>query len=325
MTPYLLASKLCWELVTSNLRSATKSGMKRYYLLGAKDGQKSRILLKDYAHPEALATTEWVSEHIDDPTVKLVEINVDNETYESGHIQGAVSFDWRTQLQDQLIRDIIQKEAFEKLVGEAGISPNDTVVLYGDHNNWFAAYGFWLFKYYGHQRVKLLNGGRTKWLKQPGLRFAQERPHPVPVEYKAKTINASIRMRLPELLESVEGKKINLVDVRNREEYSGRIRAPQGMKESAQRGGHIPGAVNVPWCAAINDDGTFISINRLTRLYLDRKKLDPDKCTIPYCNIGERSSHTWFTLKYLLGFEDVRNYDGSWTEYGNRIGLPIER
>ena len=300
--------------------------MKKLHPLGKQPPSSSRVLLSDYAHPEALATTEWVSEHLDDPNVKLVEINVDDDTYDSGHIPGAIKFDWRTQLQDQTNYDILSKEAFEKLVGAAGISPNNTVVIYGDHNNWFAAYGFWIFTYYGHKKVKLLNGGRTKWLVDPELRFVKEKPNPVPVQYKVKKIKEEVRVRLPELLDRLKDmKNLSLVDVRNRAEFTGRVRGPKGMDVCAQRGGHIPGAINVPWCAAVNDDGTFISINRLRRLYLDRKQLISYKPTIAYCMIGERSSHTWFVFKYLLGFDDVRNYDGSWIEYGNCIGLPIER
>ena len=281
--------------------------------------------MSEYAHPEVLVSTDWVKENLSKPNIKLAEIDVDTKAYDAGHIPGAVGFNWQTQLQDQVRRDIISKEAFEKLVGGAGISPNDTVVLYGDNNNWFAAYGFWLFKIAGHKDVHLMNGGRVKWLNEKDKPLTTEPPAPKPVTYKAAQWDLSLRAMLPQVFEVVKSRDQNLVDVRSPDEFTGKVIAPPGMSETAQRGGHIPGAKSVPWSLAVGPDGTFKSADELRSIYIDQKGVDPKKETIAYCRIGERSSHTWFVLKYLLGLPNVRNYDGSWTEYGNVVAAPIEK
>jgi thiosulfate/3-mercaptopyruvate sulfurtransferase len=277
-----------------------------------------------YANPEVLVETDWVRSHLGEPNLRFVEIDVDTKAYEAGHIPGAVGFNWQTQLQDQLRRDIISKEAFEKLVGGAGISPTDTVVLYGDNNNWFAAYGFWLFKIYGHVQVRLMNGGRVKWLNEADKPMTTEVPKVAPVTYTASSLHLELRAMLPQVFDAQKG-GLNLVDVRSADEFTGKVIAPPGMSETAQRGGHIPGAKSIPWSTAVAPDGTFKPADELRSIYLDQKGVDPQKPTIAYCRIGERSSHTWFVLKYLLGFNNVRNYDGSWTEYGNVVAAPIEK
>jgi len=281
--------------------------------------------MANYAHPEVLVSTDWVKQNIGKPGIKLVEIDVDTKAYDAGHIAGASGFNWQTQLQDQVRRDIIGKEAFEKLVGDAGISPNDTVVLYGDNNNWFAAYGFWLFKIYGHKDVKLMNGGRVKWLNESDKALTTDKSNPTPVPYKATQVDLQLRAMLPQVMDASKGGKLNLVDVRSPDEFTGKVIAPPGMSETAQRGGHIPGAKSIPWSTAVNPDGTFKSPDDLESIYLQQKGVDRSRDTIAYCRIGERSSHTWFVLKYLLGLNNVKNYDGSWTEYGNIVAAPIER
>jgi thiosulfate/3-mercaptopyruvate sulfurtransferase len=278
-----------------------------------------------YAHPDVLVETNWVKQNLDKPGIKIVEIDVDTKAYDAGHIHGAVGFNWQTQLQDQLTRDIISKEAFAKLVGGAGISPSDTVILYGDNNNWFAAYGFWLFKLYGHKDVRLMNGGRVKWLNEDDKELTTEKPNPKPLPYQVTETHPELRALLPDVSQASKGRSANLVDVRSPDEFTGKIIAPPGMSETAQRGGHIPGARNVPWNTAVNPNGTFKSADDLRTIYLEKNSVDPARDTIAYCRIGERSSHTWFVLKYLLGLKNVRNYDGSWTEYGNLISAPIER
>jgi len=281
--------------------------------------------MANYAHPDVLVETDWVKANLDKPNIKLVEIDVDTKGYDAGHIRGAVGFNWQTQLQDQVRRDIISKEAFEKLVGGAGISPSDTVVVYGDNNNWFAAYGFWLFKIYGHKDVRLMNGGRVKWLNEGDKELTTEVPKVTPVAYKAGTPDLKLRALLPQVFEAQKSGQWNMVDVRSPDEYTGKVIAPPGMTETAQRGGHIPGAKGIPWSTAVGANGTFKSAEELRAIYVDQKGVDPKKPTIAYCRIGERSSHTWFVLKYLLGFENVCNYDGSWTEYGSIVGAPIEK
>lgn len=281
--------------------------------------------MANYAQPEVLVETDWVKANLGKPGIKLVEIDVDTKAYDAGHIPGAVGFNWQTQLQDQVRRDIIGQEAFEKLVGGAGISPSDTVILYGDNNNWFAAYGFWLFKIYGHKDVRLMNGGRVKWLNEPDKQMTTEVPKPTAVAYRASSSNLELRALIPQVFEAQKGGKWNLVDVRSPDEYTGKVIAPPGMTETAQRGGHIPGAKSIPWSTAVKPDGSFKSADELRAIYLDQKGVDPDKDSIAYCRIGERSSHTWFVLKYLLGLKNVKNYDGSWTEYGNLIAAPIEK
>jgi thiosulfate/3-mercaptopyruvate sulfurtransferase len=278
-----------------------------------------------YAHPEVLVETNWVKANLGQPGVKVVEIDVDTKAYDTGHSPGAVGFNWQTELQDQVRRDIIGKEAFERLVGGAGITPQDTVILYGDHNNWFAANGFWLFKLYGHKDVRLMNGGRQKWLNERDKELTTQRPNPQPVPYKVTETRPELRALLPDVLQAVKSRACNLVDVRSPDEFTGKVIAPPGMNESAQRGGHVPGAKSIPWGTPVAPDGTFKSADELRTIYLQEKGVDPNWPTIAYCRIGERSSHTWFVLRYLLGLENVRNYDGSWTEYGNLIGAVIEK
>jgi thiosulfate/3-mercaptopyruvate sulfurtransferase len=277
-----------------------------------------------YAHPEMLVDTNWVKANLRKPGLKLVEIDVDTKAYEAGHIPGAIGFNWQTQLQDQVRRDIISREAFEKLVGGAGISPGDMVILYGDNNNWFAAYGFWLFKLYGHKEVRLMNGGRVKWLNEGDKEMTTDVPQVTPVPYRVTETHLELRAMLPQVFDAQKG-NWNLVDVRSPDEFTGKVIAPPGMSETAQRGGHIPGAKSIPWSTAVNQDGTFKSPDELENIYLQQKGVDPKRDTIAYCRIGERSSHTWFVLTYLLGLKNVKNYDGSWTEYGNVVAAPIDK
>ena len=291
-------------------------------------GDETAVTLSNpgsYAHPEVLVETDWVKENLSTPGIKLIEIDVDTKAYEAGHIPGAVGFNWKTQLQGQVARDILSKEAFEKLLGGAGISPEDTVILYGDNNNWFAAYGFWVFKIYGHKDVRLMNGGRVKWLNEPDKELTTDPPKVMPATYKASMANLDLRASVQQVMEASTGGHQNLVDVRSPAEFTGKVIAPPGMNETAQRGGHIPGALSIPWSMTIDDDGTFKSVDQLRSLYIKEKGLDPNADTIAYCRIGERSSHTWFVLKYLVGFRRVKNYDGGWTEYGNLIAVPIEK
>jgi thiosulfate/3-mercaptopyruvate sulfurtransferase len=281
--------------------------------------------MNDYAHPEVLVSTDWVKSNVGTPSVRVVEVDVDTQAYDAGHIPSAVGFNWQTQLQDQLTRDIISKSAFEELVSKAGIANDQTVVLYGDHSNWFAAYAFWLFKLYGHGDVRLMNGGRAKWLNESDKPLTADKPTVAPSQYKASGPDLSLRARVAEVLEASQRRAAKLVDVRSPDEFTGKVIAPPGMTETAQRGGHIPGAKSVPWSTAVNPDGTFKSRADLETIYLKGAGLDPKGDTIAYCRIGERSSHTWFVLKYLVGLPRVKNYDGSWTEYGSMVGLPIER
>ncbi len=281
--------------------------------------------MSDYAHPEVLVSTDWVKENLGKPGVRPVEIDVDTKAYEAGHIPGAVGFNWRTQLQDQVRRDLIGQAAFEELMSAAGISSGDTVVCYGDNNNWFAAYGFWLFKIYGHREVRLMNGGRVKWLNEPDKPLTTEKRVWPRITYQAAKPDLSLRALLPEVLKATSKGKVNLVDVRSPDEFTGKVIAPPGMNETAQRGGHIPGAKNIPWSTAVKPDGTFKSAEELRRIHLGQPGADSAKGTIVYCRIGERSSHTWVVLKYLLGLKNVKNYDGSWTEYGNLVAAPIEK
>jgi thiosulfate/3-mercaptopyruvate sulfurtransferase len=281
--------------------------------------------MTNYSHPEILVETDWVKQNLGKPGIKLVEVDVDTKAYDAGHIAGAVGFNWQSQLQDQVRRDIISKKEFEKLLSEAGVSPSDTVILYGDNNNWFAAYGLWLFKIYGHKDARLMNGGRVKWLNEADKELTTERPKIAPTQYHASEPDMSLRALLPEVLKVQTENGGNLVDVRSPDEFTGKVIAPPGMTETAQRGGHIPGAKSVPWSTAVNNDGTFKSADELQKIYIQEKRVDPGKGTIAYCRIGERSSHTWVVLKYLLGLSNVKNYDGSWTEYGNVVGAPIEK
>jgi len=281
--------------------------------------------MKSYAHPEVLVTTDWVKQNLGKPGIKLVEVDVDTKAYDAGHIEGAIGFNWETQLQDQVTRDILSKEAFEELLGSHGISNQDTVILYGDNNNWFAAYALWLFQIYGHRDVKLMNGGRVKWLNEDDKQLVTTKPSFKPTRYTASQPDLSLRARVQDVLKAVASRSHHLIDVRSPDEFTGKILAPPGLSETAQRGGHIPGAQSVPWSTAVNPDGTFKSVEELEKIYVEGAKVDHARPTIAYCRIGERSSHTWFVLKHLLGFKDVRNYDGSWTEYGSMIGVPIEK
>ena len=268
----------------------------------------------------ALVTAEWVESHLDDPGIVLVEVDEDTSSYDKGHIRGAVKLDWTTDLQDQVRRDFVRRSQFEQLLSEKGISNDDTVVLYGGNNNWFAAYAYWYFKLYGHEDVKLLDGGRKKWeLDSRALTDAiTERPA---TTYQAKPQDKAIRAFRDEVVDAIGTQ--NLIDVRSPDEFAGRLLAPAHLpQEQAQRAGHIPTAGNVPWSKAANDDGTFKSDDELRALYRDAG-LDDTKDTIAYCRIGERSSHTWFVLHELLGLDNVKNYDGSWTEYGSLVGVPI--
>lgn len=276
----------------------------------------------DYANPDVLVTTDFVVQHKNDPNIRIVEVDVDTKAYEEGHIPGAFGWNWQTQLCDTVRRDIIPKSDFEKLMTESGISNDTTVILYGDNNNWFATWAFWQMKLYGHKDVRIMDGGRKKWLKE-GREMTKDRPVVNMTDYKAANVDLSLRAFLPQVQEQYKSGKTELVDVRSPDEFTGKILAPPGLPETCQRGGHIPGAKNIPWSMACNDDGSFKNFDELKTLY-ENKGVTPDKQVISYCRIGERSSHTWFVLKYLLGYDQVRNYDGSWTEWGNLVGVPVE-
>ena len=278
--------------------------------------------MSEYKHPEVLVSTEWAAQNLNNPKLRLVEVDVDTSAYDQGHISGAVGWNWQTQLQDNVRRDLIEKAALEKLLGASGISNDTTIVLYGDNNNWFAAYAFWQLKYYGHKDVRLINGGRKKWLEEKRP-LTTEAANVSPATYRAQNPDESIRARREEVFAILDARKPGqLVDVRSIDEFTGKIIAPPGMSETAQRAGHIPGAANVPWAQASNEDGTFKSVDALEKLYQSKGITGTDE-VIAYCRIGERSSHTWFVLKYLLGYNQVRNYDGSWTEWGNLVGAPV--
>jgi thiosulfate/3-mercaptopyruvate sulfurtransferase len=271
-----------------------------------------------------LVTTDWLAEHLNEPGLVVAEVDENPDLYEDGHIPGAVKLHWRDDLQDPLIRDVVSKEAFERLMGERGIANDTTVVLYGDKNNWFAAFAYWYLKVYGHENVRLLDGGRQKWLDE-GREITTEAPTPTPTTYTAKERDESIRVLRDDVLAGLGDSGISLVDVRSPQEYSGELMAPPGYEqEGASRTGHIPGAQSVPWATAVRDDGTFKSTDELRELY-SSKGITPDKEIRAYCRIGERSAHTWFVLRELLGYEHVKNYDGSWTEWGNLVEVPIER
>ena len=271
---------------------------------------------------DKLVTADWVAEHGGDSNVRLVEVDVDTGAYDEGHIAGAAGWNWATQLQDQVRRDVIAKDDLEDLLASSGISNDTHVVLYGDNNNWFAAYALWLLELYGHEQVSLMDGGRVKWIGD-GREVTTDAPSVGRSSYSAQEQDASLRAQRDEILAAVAAQAPQLVDVRSPAEFVGEIIAPPGLPETAQRGGHIPGAINVPWARAVNEDGTFRSADELREIYGGAGVVE-DEPAIAYCRIGERSSHTWFVLKYLLGHDDVKNYDGSWTEYGSLIGVPIE-
>jgi len=279
-------------------------------------------IINAYAHPEVLVTTEWAAAHLDDPNVRIVESDEDILLYEIGHIPGAVKLDWHTDLQDPLARDFVDKEGFEKLLSERGITNDTTVLFYGDKNNWYATYAFWLFKYYGHKDARVINGGRTKW-EAEGRPYTREVPTIEPTTYTAQEPDASIRAYRDDVLAQVNSGNPSLIDVRSNAEYTGELLHAIGYpQEGAQRAGHVAGAKNIPWGTAAREDGTFKPVEELRELY-GSKGFTGDRETIAYCRIGERSSHTWFALTYLLGFPNVRNYDGSWTEWGSLVNVPI--
>lgn len=280
--------------------------------------------MADYANPDVLVSTDWVEEHIDDPDVVIVESDEDILLYEIGHIRNSVKFDWQTELQDQLVRDYVSRENFEALLSEKGISNDHSVVFYGDRSNWWACYAFWTFKVLGHEKCLIMDGGRQKWVEE-GRDLIKNVPERPKTDYKVSVVDESIRAFRDDVLEHMSSTK-PLVDVRSPKEYSGELLHMEAYpQEGALRGGHIPGAVNVPWATAANEDGTFRSADELGEIYEKGQGLSKDQDVIAYCRIGERSSHTWFVLTYLLGFENVKNYDGSWTEWGNLVRAPIER
>ena len=279
--------------------------------------------MAEYAHPEALVSTQWVADHANDPKVRVAEVDVDTKAYNEGHVPGAIAWAWNTQLCDTVRRDILSQEQFEALMAASGITPDTTLVIYGDNNNWFAAWAFWQAKIYGHRDVRLLNGGRKKWLAE-GRDVSLDTPQVAAAEYKAQAADLSLRAFLPQVQQASADRSSALVDVRSPQEFAGEILAPPGLPETCQRGGHIPGARSIPWGKACNDDGTFKTADALRALY-GSEGVDGSKPVIAYCRIGERSSHTWFVLKYLLGLDNVTNYDGSWTEWGNLVGANVER
>jgi thiosulfate/3-mercaptopyruvate sulfurtransferase len=278
-----------------------------------------------YAHPEVLVSTEWVAGHAQDPGVRVVEVDVDTKAYEEGHVPGSIAWAWNTQLCDTTVRDILPKSAFEDLMTQSGIGNATTVVLYGDNNNWFAAWALWQMKIYGHKDVRIMDGGRKKWLaEERDLDTVSTKLVPGAARYQAADPDVSLRAFLPQVQQAQKSASAVMIDVRSPQEFTGEILAPPGLPETCQRGGHIPGARSVPWGKACNDDGTFRSAEDLEKLY-GAEGVNKAKPVITYCRIGERSSHTWFVLKYLLGVDNVQNYDGSWTEWGNLVGAPVEK
>jgi len=282
-----------------------------------------------YAHPEVLVSTDWVSKHLSDPNVHVVEVDVDTRAYEEAHPPGAIAWAWNTDLCDTVVRDILPKAQFEWLMTRSGIDNDTTVVLYGDNNNWFAAWAFWQMKLYGHADVRIMDGGRKKWLAEGRdvVTNVETEPHTAAQgqrPYIASDPDLSLRAFLPQVQQAQRTASALLIDVRSPQEFTGELLAPPGLSETCQRGGHIPGAHSICWSRACNDDGTFKPVEDLERLY-SAEGVKPTTPVITYCRIGERSSHTWFVLKYLLGIASVANYDGSWTEWGNLVGAPVER
>jgi thiosulfate/3-mercaptopyruvate sulfurtransferase len=275
------------------------------------------------ATPDVLVKTDWVAQHGRDTGVRVVEVDVDTAAYDQGHVPGAAGWNWTTDLCDTLRRDIVPMKNLEALLGKTGIDNNTTIVLYGDNNNWFAAWAFWQLKIYGHADVRIMDGGRRKWIAE-GRELTTDKPSFPPKMYKASEPDLSLRAFLPEVQKASQSRSAALVDVRSPQEFTGEILAPPGLPETCQRGGHIPGAKSIPWAKACNEDGTFKSPDELEALY-GAQGVTGETPVIAYCRIGERSSHTWFVLKYLLGFQNVKNYDGSWTEWGNLVGVPVER
>ncbi len=284
------------------------------------------MLKMSYAHPEVLVDTEWVSKNPPNENRKIVEVDYDPENgYRKGHIKGASLIWWKRDINDPVARDIVNKEQFQELMAKNGIKPDTEVIMYGDFNNWFAAFSFWVFKYYGHENIKIMNGGRKKW-ELENREYTTEEPKIEKTSYSSKEPDEKIRSYLDEVKKALVQNNTVMVDVRSPKEFTGEITAPpEYPMEHAQRGGHIPGANNIPWATAVNDaDGTFKSVDDLKQIY-ESKGIASDKDVICYCRIGERSSHSWFVLKYLLGYPNVKNYDGSWTEWGNMIKNPIEK
>jgi thiosulfate/3-mercaptopyruvate sulfurtransferase len=279
--------------------------------------------MAEYKHPEVLVSTDWVATHQNDPNVRIVEVDVDTKAYDEGHVPGAIAWAWNSQLCDTLRRDILSQGQFEQLMSSSGVSNDTTVVIYGDNNNWFAAWALWQMKIYGHKDVRLMNGGRKKWLAE-GRELSTEVPKVAQARYRASAPDLSLRAFLPMVQSAQISATASLVDVRSPQEFTGEILSPPGLPETCQRGGHIPGARSIPWGKACNEDGTFKSYEELKALY-GGEGVDGSKPVIAYCRIGERSSHTWFVLKYLLGYDNVTNYDGSWTEWGNLVGAPVEK
>ena len=281
--------------------------------------------MSEYAHPEALVSTQWVAEHIHDPNVRIVESDEDVLLYNTGHIPNAVKIDWQSDLQDQVRRDYIDKDRFEQLMSQSGISNDTTVVFYGDKNNWWACYAFWTFTLFGHEKCLVMNGGRQKWIEEK-RKLTRETPQFAAAEYHVEGSNeAAIRAFRDDVSKHMAAGK-PLIDVRSPQEFTGELLHMESYpQEGALRGGHIPDAKNVPWARAANEDGTFKSADELREIYEKQAGLKPDQEVIAYCRIGERSSHTWFVLTYLLGYPKVRNYDGSWTEWGNLVRAPIEK
>ena len=279
--------------------------------------------MADYAHPEVLVSTAWVDQHKSDPGVRIAEVDVDTKAYEEGHIEGASGWNWQNQLCDTVRRDVIPKAHLEKLMGESGIGNDTTIVLYGDNNNWFACWALWQLKMFGHKDARIMNGGRKKWIEEGKALSQSAVRHPART-YKASDPDVSIRAFLAQTLKAVEVKDHALVDVRSPDEFTGKVLSPPGLPETCQRGGHIPGAASIPWGKNCNEDGTFKSFEDLKALYASAG-VGGDKGVIAYCRIGERSSLTWFVMKYLLGYPKVLNYDGSWTEWGNLVNADIER
>ncbi|MDL1902094.1 sulfurtransferase [Anaerolineae bacterium CFX9] len=283
------------------------------------------ITQRGYVNPNVLVSTDWVAEHLNDPSVRIIESNEDPLLYPSGHIPGAVQVDWTRDLNDQLRRDYLNKQGFEALMSRIGVTPETTVVFYGDRNNWWACYAFWVFQLFGHTNARVMDGGRAKWEKE-GREMTREVPSYPATTYTApERDDTKIRAFRDQVMAHLEARK-PLVDVRSPAEYSGeKLHMPEYPQEGALRGGHIPGAKNVPWAKAVAEDGTFKTADELRQIYEAEQGLRPQDDIIAYCRIGERSSHTWFVLSYLLGYEKVRNYDGSWTEWGNLVGVPIEK